>query len=98
MIDMYGINEKVYNNLLMYFEKEKDINKVILFGSRAKGNSKINSDIDLCIDCSKKARYKIVENIDDIIGIYSSYILFSDSLNLEVKEQIDKYGIEIYRR
>ncbi len=96
MIDMYGINEKVYNNLLVYFEKEKDINKVILFGSRAKGNARINSDIDLCIDCSKKVRYKIVENIDDIIGIYSSDILFSDSLNLEVKEQIDKYGIEIY--
>ncbi|WP_252244561.1 MULTISPECIES: nucleotidyltransferase domain-containing protein [unclassified Clostridium] len=93
---MYGINEKVYNNLLVYFEKEKDINKVILFGSRAKGNARINSDIDLCIDCSKKVRYKIVENIDDIIGIYSSDILFSDSLNLEVKEQIDKYGIEIY--
>ncbi|WP_252229098.1 nucleotidyltransferase domain-containing protein [Clostridium sp. ZBS15] len=95
---MYGINKKVYNNLISYFEKENDINKVILFGSRAKGNAKINSDIDLCIDCIKKARYKIVENIDDIIGIYSSDILFSDSLNLEVKEQIDKYGIEIYSR
>ncbi len=98
MIDMYGINEKVYNNILVYFEKEKDINKVTLFGSRAKGNAKINSDIDLCINCSKKVRYKIVENIDDIIGIYSSDILFSDSLNLEVKEQINKYGIEIYSR
>ncbi|WP_315080740.1 nucleotidyltransferase domain-containing protein [uncultured Clostridium sp.] len=95
---MYGINEKVYNNILVYFEKEKDINKVTLFGSRAKGNAKINSDIDLCINCSKKVRYKIVENIDDIIGIYSSDILFSDSLNLEVKEQINKYGIEIYSR
>lgn len=58
MIDMYGINEKVYNNLLVYFEKEKDINKVILFGSRAKGNARINSDIDLCIDCSKKQDIK----------------------------------------
>lgn len=39
-----------------------------------------------------------MKNIDDIIGIYSSDILFSDSLNLEVKEQIHKYGIEIYSR
>ena len=30
--------------------------KVILFGSRAKGNYKYNSDINLCIKCSSKVK------------------------------------------
>ncbi|WP_090089036.1 nucleotidyltransferase domain-containing protein [Clostridium uliginosum] len=95
---MYGINEKVYENLLKYFNENKDINRIILFGSRAKGNAKINSDIALCIDCTKRSRSKIVDHINEIIGIYSSDILFMDSLNLEIKKQIDKYGIEIYSK
>lgn len=46
---MYGINEKIYNRLIDYFQNNSNIEKVILFGSRAKGIESINSDIDLCI-------------------------------------------------
>lgn len=98
MISMYGINEKVYNNLLKYFKESSYIFKVILFGSRSKGNYKFNSDIDLCIECPRNFRSKVLDAIDDIIGIYSSDILFKDSLNDEIKKQIDKYGIEIYKK
>lgn len=93
---MYGISERVYSSLLDYFEKNSNIKKVILFGSRAKGNERINSDIDLCVECTKDFKHDIVEEIDEIVGIYSVDILFLDSLNLEIKDQIDKYGIEIY--
>lgn len=93
---MYGINEKVYINLMEYFKRNTYVRKVILFGSRAKGNFKNNSDIDLCIDCSGKNKGTIKEDIDDIIGIYSCDIVFSDSLNEEIKQQIHRDGICIY--
>ena len=95
---MYGINEKVYNNLIEYFTLNKYIKSVILFGSRAKGNERNNSDIDLCIDCVEDKRGSIEEKIDELIGIYSADILYLDSLNTEIKEQINKYGIIIYKR
>lgn len=96
MIIMYGINEKVYENLLKYFRENQYIKRVILFGSRAKGNYNYNSDIDLCVECERKFRSNIIDSIDDIVGIYSVDVLFFSSLNPEIKNQIDKYGKEIY--
>jgi len=44
---MYGIDKKVYKSLINYFLNNNNIEKVIIFGSRAKGTENINSDIDL---------------------------------------------------
>lgn len=93
---MYGINEKVYNNLIFYFNEDKEIKEVILFGSRAKENYKDNSDIDLCINCSTQVKGTIKEKIDEIIGIYSCDVVFFDTLNDEIKKQIERDGIKLF--
>ena len=93
---MYGVNEKVYKKLIDYFEYNNTIEKVIIFGSRAKGTENINSDIDLCIGYKGKSKGTIVEEISDIIGVYSCDIVFLDLLNENIKKQIDRDGIEIY--
>lgn len=67
-----------------------------MFGSRAKGNYKYNSDIDLGILCDNKYKGTIAEELDELVGIYSIDIVFLDSMNDEIKLQIQKYGIEIY--
>jgi predicted nucleotidyltransferase len=95
---MYGIDKKVYKNLISYFQSNSDIQKVIIFGSRAKGTENINSDIDLCIGYTGKSKGTIVAEIDDVIGVYSCDIVFSDSLNENIGKQIDRDGIEIYCR
>jgi len=93
---MYGINEKIYKRLINYFEHNSNIEKVILFGSRAKGIENINSDIDLCIGYIGKSKGTVVEEINDIIGVYSCDIVFLDSLNENIEKQIARDGIEIY--
>ena len=93
---MYGINEKIYKRLINYFEYNRNIEKVILFGSRAKGIEKINSDIDLCVDYIGKGKGTVVEEINDIIGVYSCDIVFLNSLNEEIEKQIARDAIEIY--
>lgn len=95
---MYGINEKVYKRLINYFENNIDIEKIILFGSRAKGIENINSDIDLCISYIGKSKGTLVEEINDIVGVYSCDIVFFDSLNKNIEKQIARDGIEIYAR
>jgi len=77
-------------------KQEKSLKKVVLFGSRAKGNYKYNSDIDLGILCDKKYKGTIAEELDELVGVYSLDIVFLDSINEEIKLQIEKYGIEIY--
>lgn len=93
---MFGINDKVYNDLINYFKSDSAIKKVILFGSRAKGTENENSDIDICIESVGKKGI-IAEKIDKIIGIYSCDIVFQDSLNEELSKQIIRDGIEIYK-
>ena len=93
---MYGIDKKVYKSLINYFLNNNNIEKVIIFGSRAKGIENINSDIDLCVSYIGKSKGTIVEEINDVIGIYSCDIVFINSLNENIKKQIDRDGIEIY--
>lgn len=93
---MYGIDKQVYKNLIYYFQNNTTIKKVIIFGSRAKGTENINSDIDLCISFIGKSKGTIVEEINDVIGVYSCDIVFLDSLNENIEKQIARDGIEIY--
>lgn len=93
---MYGIHESVYQKLMNYFEEKSYVYKVILFGSRAKKNAKYNSDIDLAILCNEKYKSTIVEEIDELVGVYSTDIVFLDKIGEDIKKQVMEYGIEIY--
>lgn len=64
----------------------------------AKGTESINSDIDLCIDYECRSKGTVIEEIDEVIGIYSCDILFLNSLNDNIRKQIDRDGIEIYSK
>lgn len=94
---MFGINENVYKNMIDYFRKNNQIKRVVLFGSRAKGNQNFNSDIDICIEYLGSNKGTIIEEIDDLVGVYSCDIVFFDTLNKELESQIFKYGVEIYK-
>lgn len=94
----YGINQTVFERLMAYFQREEEIQRVILFGSRAKGTARYNSDIDLCIDYTGKQKWKVIDAIDEIVGIYSFDVLFSGSLNKESERQIERDGVVIYEK
>ncbi|MGL5068807.1 MAG: nucleotidyltransferase domain-containing protein [Sarcina sp.] len=95
---MYGIEKRVYKSLIAYFEKNEYIKRVVLFGSRAKGNYNYNSDIDIAILCDKKYKGLTANDLDELVGIYSLDIVFLDSMNAEIKLQVEKYGVEIYQK
>lgn len=50
MKNKYGIEEEIYEEMLNIFKEISQINKVILFGSRAKNTYKPTSDIDLAVE------------------------------------------------
>ncbi|MGL4849427.1 MAG: nucleotidyltransferase family protein [Clostridium sp.] len=93
---MYGIEKSVYEKLISYFNERKYIRKAIIFGSRAKGNYRYNSDIDLGILCDEDYKGIIREDIEELVGVYSTDIVFLDSMNNEIKKQIERDGIVVY--
>ncbi|MRJ03121.1 MAG: nucleotidyltransferase domain-containing protein, partial [Epsilonproteobacteria bacterium] len=52
--------------------------KIILFGSRAKGYFALNSDIDIAVDINLtfREKRKLKERIEEVSGLYSVDLLF----------------------
>ena len=59
----FGLKENIINQINSVFEKRKCIEKVIIYGSRAKGNYKPGSDIDLTL-IGKKINLQELNKID----------------------------------
>ena len=58
--------------------KKHNPKKIILFGSRARGDYRKNSDIDIAVDLvlSFREKRKLKEKIDLISGLYSVDLIF----------------------
>ncbi|MBN2894184.1 MAG: nucleotidyltransferase domain-containing protein [Bacteroidales bacterium] len=63
----FGIYKNSYNLIVELFQKYSSIEKVSIFGSRAIGNYKKGSDIDLAI-FGKDISYDIVTKISAILN------------------------------
>lgn len=88
-------------NAIEFLAKELKPEKIILFGSRAKNESKINSDFDLCIvgKIPEHRNLRIIkEKLDDILGIYSVDIVFYSNIDSNFKKIIDETGKVVYEK
>lgn len=103
MKNIFGISETSHSLILSVIEKYPQIETVLIFGSRAKGNFRNGSDIDLAIqgkECSPELASKLGGIINEQTAVpYNVDIVDYNSLkNLELKAHIDRVGIEFYRR
>ena len=92
----YGLSEETYNKIKEVIKKNKNY-KFILFGSRARGDYKKTSDIDIAIEenVSREEQYKIMNEIDLLDIIYKIDLVFiDDKTNLELLESIKRDGVE----
>lgn len=92
-----GVKENVINEIIALALKYR-VNKVIIFGSRARGNYKERSDIDLAVSGGDFNRFAI--DADE----YTSTLLKCDIVNLdgvmqsELRDSIVREGIVIYEK
>lgn len=93
---MFGLSEKIYNQIK---EITKQYNcKFVLFGSRARGDYKENSDIDIAIfgKIDEKVEYSIRNSFDLLNIPYTIDIIFVDKgIKEELKNSIKKEGVEL---
>ncbi len=96
----YGLDNNVIEKILSVFSKFPTIQKVVLYGSRAKGNYKNGSDIDLCLfgkDLDLKLLYQIEEALDNLFLPYSFDLsIYSNLSNQDLIDHIDRVGIALY--
>ena len=95
----FGLKDSTIAKIIAVFAKYPQIYKVLLYGSRAKGNYRKGSDIDLTIigDFKYADLAKIENEIDDLFLPYTLDIsIFSDIDNQDLIEHINRVGIVFY--
>ena len=93
---MYGLSEEIIETLKI-IEKNNNV-KIYIFGSRARGDYKEYSDIDICIteEVNQKRRYKIMDDVDKIMTHHKIDLIFiQDVKNEEFIKNIDRDKKEI---
>lgn len=97
---MYGIKDSEFELLQAVFRKHENIEKVVLYGSRAKGNYKPFSDVDITLFGEKLTRSdlnKIALDIDDLLLPYQFDIsIFKSLKNKDLIDHILRVGIVVY--
>lgn len=98
----YGLKEKEIEGLRNIFSSNIHVEKAILFGSRAKGNYKPFSDIDITLEGDKlthKDLMQLFSAIDDLLMPYElDMSLKKDIKNTALLEHINRVGIALYTR
>lgn len=84
-----------------FFNKLKQfsfVEKIILFGSRARGSQRLRSDIDVAIICPRATErdwQQVVDVIDDADTLLTIDCVRFDKADLELQQHILKDGIEL---
>ena len=96
----YGLPQSTVQKIRAVLSHYPQVDKAILYGSRAKGNYKDGSDIDLTLrgaDLSLNVIYKILDELDELLLPYTIDLsIFSDISDPDVIEHIQRVGVTFY--
>jgi predicted nucleotidyltransferase len=101
-MNKFGLLDSDIHFLLTLFKKYNTIKEVQIFGSRAKGNYKNGSDVDLAIK-SEEISDEEINQIDDELNEFSNLpykfdvIHYEKIQTIELKEHIDRIGKVLYQ-
>lgn len=93
----FGLTERELDEIKIIYHLFPEIEKIIIFGSRARGDFRRTSDIDIAlIGNVEKTIYKIRDYFDESRIIYTVDVVdFSKIESSAFKEDIEKEGIEL---
>ena len=99
----FGLSEKNLQLICFVFSKYPQIEKVIVYGSRAKGNYKNGSDVDIVLvggdNLTIDVLYKVVNDIDDLLLPYTFDIsLLKYIKDPDILDHIARVGLPLYEK
>lgn len=100
-IEMFGLSDQTISKIIQILKKHKNIKEVILFGSRAKGNYKNGSDIDLAIVSDQidfDNLLKVSTELDALDLPYKIDVIdYNTITNEELKKHIERVGVSLFK-
>ena len=97
---MTGLSPEVLERITAVFLRYQQISEVVLYGSRAKGNYRSGSDIDLSMKGNQlnlKILNKISNELDDLLLPYMIDLsIYSQIENQDLLDHINRVGQVIY--
>ncbi len=98
----FGLSPATLEKLSTVFARHHAIDSVLIYGSRAKGNFRAGSDIDLTIkgdEISFAEFMQIEDQIDDLMLPYTIDLSQYRQLeNADLVAHIDRVGVVIYNK
>lgn len=96
----YGLSDTVIKELQDVFRRHVNIRKVLIFGSRSKGNYREGSDIDLALignGIDYRQLLEILCEIDNLELLYSVDLLdYQKKKGTPIGDHIDRVGQVFY--
>lgn len=97
----FGLNDRTIEQIQAVFARYPQVEKAILYGSRAKGNYRKGSDIDLTLcggsDLNMTVLYQIIDEIDDLLLPYIVDLSIYDHIeDPDVLDHIRRVGVLFY--
>ena len=93
----YGLDKATVRRIVDLLAEFPEIRRVILFGSRAKGNFRPGSDIDLCLDAPRlnlSRQLDIETRLDDLLLPWKIDIVHLQAIdNPALLEHIQPVGV-----
>lgn len=98
----FGLRNDIVENIRNIFQEFGQVDEVIIYGSRAKGNFKTGSDVDLTVkgeNLNLRIMNKISLKIDDLFLPYTFDIsVFSQIENPDLIDHINRAGKIFYKK
>jgi len=99
----FGLKEATIQKICAVLARYPQVKQAILYGSRAKGNYKNGSDIDLTLrggaDLTLRVLYKIMDELDDLLLPYTIDLsIYANISDPDVIEHIHRVGVTFYEK
>lgn len=99
----YGLSLSTVEKIRAVLTRYPQVEQAILYGSRAKGNYKHGSDIDLTLcggaDLTLRVLYRILDDLDELLLPYTIDLsIWNDIGDPDVLAHIRRVGVLFYQK
>ena len=99
----YGLSDQTLQKIRDVFLRYPQVEEAVLYGSRARGDYKNGSDIDLTLHGGDELTHTILSRIandldDQLLPYTIDLSIFKNIHNSEMVEQIERVGVAFYKK
>jgi predicted nucleotidyltransferase len=97
----FGLTQQDHERILSAIQKFPEIERTIIFGSRAMGNNKKASDVDLAIfgkniTSATAIRLRSLLNEELPLPYFFDVVVYEKIANDKLKRHIDEHGVTLF--